>query len=46
MTIDTLAGHLETYAEDMGVMLLNIETTPYRRLLGTLKNEAIDARYV
>ncbi|KFY66249.1 hypothetical protein V496_02126 [Pseudogymnoascus sp. VKM F-4515 (FW-2607)] len=43
MTIDTLAGHLETYAEDMGVMLLNIETTPYRRLLGTLKNEAIDA---
>jgi hypothetical protein len=46
MTFDTLAGNLETYAGDMGVMLLNIETTPYRQLLGNLKKDAIDARYV
>jgi hypothetical protein len=46
MTYDTLAGYLETYAADMGVMLLNIETVPYRQLLGNLKNAAIDARYV
>ena len=46
MTFDTLAGYLETYAGDMGVMLLNIETMPYRQLLGNLKSAAIDARYV
>jgi hypothetical protein len=46
MTFDTLSGYLEEYAGDMGVMLLNIETTPYRELLGNLKNSAIDARYV
>ena len=46
MTFDTLAGYLETYAGDMGVMLLNIETMPYRQLLGNLKTAAIDARYV
>lgn len=46
MTFDTMARYLETYAEDMGVMLLNIETMPYRRLLGNLKSSAIDARYV
>lgn len=46
MTFDTLAGYLETYAEDMGVMLVNIETLPYRQLLGNLKTAAIDARYV
>ncbi|KAH8689027.1 hypothetical protein BGW36DRAFT_391578 [Talaromyces proteolyticus] len=44
MTFDTLAGYLETYAADMGVMLLNIETVPYRQLLGNLKNAAIDVR--
>ncbi|THC96188.1 hypothetical protein EYZ11_004351 [Aspergillus tanneri] len=43
MTFDTLAGYLETYAAEMGVMLLNIETVPYRQLLGNLKNAAIDA---
>ncbi|KAK6205725.1 hypothetical protein LQW54_008305 [Pestalotiopsis sp. IQ-011] len=43
MTFDTLAGYLEEYAEDMGVMLLNIKTTPYRQLLGNLKTAAIDA---
>jgi hypothetical protein len=46
MTFETLSGYLEEYAADMGVMLLNIETTPYRELLGNLKNSAIDARYV
>ncbi|KAH6667958.1 hypothetical protein B0J14DRAFT_175267 [Halenospora varia] len=44
MTFDTLAGFLETYAADMGVMLLNIEETPYRQLLGNLKSAAIDAK--
>lgn len=42
MTFETLAGHLETYAAEMGVMLLNIETTPYQALLNRL-NGAIDA---
>jgi hypothetical protein len=46
MTFETLAGYLEDHAEDMGVMMLNIETTPYRQLLGNLTNGAIDARYV
>lgn len=46
MTFDTLAGYLETYAADMGVMLLNIETLQYQQLLCQLKNAAIDARYV
>jgi hypothetical protein len=46
MTFETLSGYLETYAGDMGVMLLNIETTRYHELLGNLKNTAIDARYV
>jgi ribosomal 50S subunit-associated protein YjgA (DUF615 family) len=45
MTFDTLAGYLETYAGDMGVMLLNIETLPYRQLLGNLKSAAIDVKY-
>lgn len=45
MTFDTLAGYLETYAGDMGVMLLNIETTSYGELLGNLKNKTLDARY-
>jgi hypothetical protein len=46
MTFDTLAGYLETYAGDMGVMLLNIETVSYRQLLSNLKSKTIDARYV
>lgn len=46
MTFETLAGYLETYAAEMGVMLLNIETMQYNQLLGSLKNAAIDARYV
>ncbi|CAI7630011.1 unnamed protein product [Penicillium glandicola] len=43
MTFDTLAGYLETYAGDMGVMLLNIETSSYSHLLGNLKDAAMDA---
>lgn len=46
MTFETLMGYLEEYAGEMGVMLLNIETTHYHQLLGNLKNSAIDARYV
>jgi hypothetical protein len=48
MTYDTLAGYLEKYAADMGVMMLNIDTVPYRQLLGNLTNAAIniDARSV
>ncbi|TVY73239.1 hypothetical protein LSUE1_G006723 [Lachnellula suecica] len=42
MTFDSLAGMLETQAEDMGVMLLNIETTPYTQLLRILKNKSAD----
>ncbi|KAL3486568.1 hypothetical protein BJX62DRAFT_241900 [Aspergillus germanicus] len=38
MTFETLAGYLETYAADMGVMLLNIQTNPYSRLLADLNN--------
>lgn len=45
MTFETLAGYLETYAADMGVMVLNIEETAYGQLLGNLKG-AIDAGYV
>ncbi|KFA76483.1 hypothetical protein S40288_06518 [Stachybotrys chartarum IBT 40288] len=36
MSFDTIAGYLEEYAEDMGVMLLKIDETPYRQLLGNL----------
>lgn len=46
MTFETLSGYLEKYAADMGVMLLNIETTAYCELLGNLNHMAIDARYV
>ncbi|KAL3459682.1 hypothetical protein BJX64DRAFT_200102 [Aspergillus heterothallicus] len=42
MTFETLAGYLETYAADMGVMLLNIQTDPYTQLLGSLKNSSLD----
>ncbi|KAJ5158019.1 uncharacterized protein N7500_007670 [Penicillium coprophilum] len=43
MTFGKLAEYLETYAEEMGVMLLNIETSTYSELLGNLKGTAIDA---
>ncbi|KAJ6000342.1 hypothetical protein N7481_000751 [Penicillium waksmanii] len=43
MTFDALSGYLEEYAEDMGVMLLNIDTETFRELLGNLKNNLIDA---
>ncbi|KAF4958407.1 hypothetical protein FSARC_11024 [Fusarium sarcochroum] len=44
MTFDSLTGLLETHAEEMGVMLLNIETVPYQQLLRNLKNTTIDAK--
>lgn len=48
MTFDKLAEMLENYAGEMGMMIMNIETTPYRELLGTLKDSSktLDARYV
>ncbi|KAG4440239.1 hypothetical protein IFR05_004258 [Cadophora sp. M221] len=42
MTFETLAGLLETKATDMGVMLLNIKTTPYQEILGKLKSDSLD----
>ncbi|KAL4967197.1 uncharacterized protein BDV14DRAFT_170184 [Aspergillus stella-maris] len=42
MTFETLAGYLENYAADMGVMLLNIQTDPYCQLLGNLKANSLD----
>lgn len=44
MTFESLAEYLEEYADEMGVMLLNIEPEPYNTLLGTLKSASIDAR--
>ena len=44
MTFNTLAGYLETYAGEMGVMVVNVETTPYRQVLANLKGAVIDAR--
>ena len=41
MTFETLAGLLETKAADMGVMLLNIETSRYQDLLGNLKSNSL-----
>lgn len=46
LTFETLSGYLEEYAGEMGVMLLNIEATPYHELMFNLKNSVIDARYV
>ncbi|KAH7393397.1 hypothetical protein BKA64DRAFT_755541 [Cadophora sp. MPI-SDFR-AT-0126] len=42
MTFETLAGLLETKAADMGVMLLNIETSHYQELLGSLKSNFLN----
>ncbi|KAL4955377.1 hypothetical protein BDW69DRAFT_160767 [Aspergillus filifer] len=42
MTFETLAGYLENYAAEMGVMLLNIQTGPYCQLLENLKANALD----
>ncbi|KAJ5933998.1 hypothetical protein N7454_006327 [Penicillium verhagenii] len=43
MTFGTLAEYLEIYAEDMGVMLINIHASAYRRVLASLKKTCIDA---
>ncbi|KAJ5327991.1 hypothetical protein N7452_008381 [Penicillium brevicompactum] len=45
MTFGTLAEYLGTYAENMGVMLLNINTEAYHRLLDDLKNSTIDPSF-
>jgi hypothetical protein len=42
MTFETLAGVLESKASEMGVLLLNIETTPYKQLLKNLANKRLD----
>ncbi|KAF5543072.1 hypothetical protein FPHYL_11363 [Fusarium phyllophilum] len=44
MTFESLTGLLEKYAEEMGVMLLNIETVPYKEMLANLKGTTIDAK--
>ncbi|TVY44956.1 hypothetical protein LOCC1_G004792 [Lachnellula occidentalis] len=45
MTFEKLAEMLENHAGEMGMMVMNIETTPYRQLLETLKDStmALDA---
>ncbi|KUJ08263.1 uncharacterized protein LY89DRAFT_339205 [Mollisia scopiformis] len=43
MTFETLAGLLETKASEMGVLFLNIKTTPYKQLLGNLRDTSLDA---
>jgi hypothetical protein len=44
MTFENLTELLEKHAGEMGVMLLNIETTPYKELLANLKGSIIDAK--
>lgn len=44
MTFGKLAEYLEDYASDMGVMVVNIETEPFEKLLGNLAGSLIDAR--
>ncbi|KAG5804411.1 hypothetical protein H9Q74_009247 [Fusarium xylarioides] len=44
MTFESLTGLLEKHAEEMGVMLLNIETVPYKEMLANLKGTTIDAK--
>ncbi|RKK23230.1 hypothetical protein BFJ66_g15754 [Fusarium oxysporum f. sp. cepae] len=44
MTFESLTGLLEKHAEEMGVMLLNIETVPYKQMLAKLKGTTIDAK--
>ncbi|CAG1991636.1 unnamed protein product [Fusarium graminearum] len=46
MTFESLTNLLENHAQDMGVMLLNIETIPYKELLGNLQGSTIDAKPV
>lgn len=41
MDFEKLAGLLETHAAEMGVMVTNIESTPYRELLETLGDKSI-----
>lgn len=41
MTFETMAGYLETYAADMGVMMLNIEPGPFRSILSNLDSQTM-----
>lgn len=43
MTFDNLAALLATKASEMGVLLLNIETSPYKQLLRNLKTNSLHA---
>ncbi|TVY17743.1 hypothetical protein LARI1_G004844 [Lachnellula arida] len=40
MTFHKLAEMLENHAGEMGMMVMNIDETPYRQLLGTLKDSS------
>ncbi|KAM0281264.1 hypothetical protein ACHAO9_010792 [Fusarium lateritium] len=44
MTFEGMTGLLEEHAQEMGVMLVNIETYPYKALLSKLTSHEIDAR--
>ena len=44
MKSDTLSGYLEGYAADMRVLLINLDTEGFKKLLGDLKNTQIDAK--
>ncbi|KAK4212030.1 hypothetical protein QBC37DRAFT_425840 [Rhypophila decipiens] len=41
MTFETMAGYLENYAADMGVMVMNIETGPFQRVLANLTGQTM-----
>lgn len=43
MTFETLGGYLEEHASEMGVMLLNIDSSMYRAMLQDLKQSTISA---
>ncbi|KAF5660889.1 hypothetical protein FHETE_8740 [Fusarium heterosporum] len=45
MTFDNMIDLLEKNAEEMGMMLVNIETYPYERLLSKLGSRAINAMH-
>ncbi|KAM0341694.1 hypothetical protein ACHAPU_009942 [Fusarium lateritium] len=44
MSFDNMIELLEKHAEEMGMMLVNIETYPYKQLLSKLNSREIDAR--
>lgn len=44
MTFETLAGLLETHAEEMGVLVVNIDTDSYRQLLRNPESAVVRAK--